>query len=388
MLDQPYLASAVARFPMVIADESTWCNTLATDGYCIYVNTSYCAKLPVESISFIIAHEVLHCVLGHIDRTGDRRPDVWNLAIDYATNVLLVDFGFQMPSDGLYDRKFRGMTAEAIYDLLASSAEKKSQNSLMEVANSEDQSSYRNGGFDLHLSPDDERGLQLRGKDFPSPEERKRIRILLTKEINQKTKGNIAGLMEQEIKKATLSEVPWHVLLSRFFTGLRRDDYRMMPPNKKHIHNGIYLPSMGVPGPDHLVVAIDTSGSMSRDDLARVLAEIDKLRSVTQCAMTLIQCDAAIHKVNHYDEYQEVSFDNYQFFGRGGTNFVPVFQWIQRNVFKEFSTIDALIYLTDGFGDFPERSPAYPVLWIMTKHSIPEVPFGEVIRMSSQRAAT
>ena len=390
MLDQAYLASAIARFPLVVADDSGWCNTLATDGYFIYVNTNYCAGLKVESISFIIAHEVLHCVLGHIDRRKDRQPRIWNFAIDYATNGLLVDFGFKMPGDGLYDRKYRGMTAETIYKQLVQSASKKTGPSSFgkQGAGGKQATGGKQGagkkpgsGFDLHLDPDDERGRQLRGKEFPSPEERKRIRVLLTNEISRKTKGTVAGLMEEEIRKATQSEVPWRALLSRFFSGIRKDDYRMMPPNKKHISRGIYLPSMGVPGPDHLIAAIDTSGSMDERELSKILSEIDSLRSVTQCALTLIQCDAEIQDVKYFDEFTEASFEKYKFIGRGGTSFLPVFDWITENIYKEFSSMDALIYSTDGFGDFPEKPPSYPVLWIMTEHSIPKVPFGEVIRM-------
>ena len=47
---------------------------------------------------------------------------------------------------------------------------------------------------------------------------------------------------------------------------------------------------------------------------------------------------------------------------------------------------DALFYLTDGFGSFPAKPPPYPVLWIMTEHSRPDVPFGEVIRMGACQA--
>ena len=94
-------------------------------------------------------------------------------------------------------------------------------------------------------------------------------------------------------------KVPWQDLLAQFFTGLRKDNYRLLPPNKKHLWRGIYLPSLGVPGPDHIVVAIDTSGSMSDRILSEILGEVDRLRSISQCSMTLIQCDAKIQKVEH-----------------------------------------------------------------------------------------
>lgn len=389
MLNQSYLAAAIARFPLVNAEGLDWCDTMATDGYFIYINPGFCDALTTEEISFVFAHEVMHCVLGHMDRRGARPSKLWNIAIDYATNLMLVEFGLKMPDDGLYDRRYRGLTAEDIYDQLDKAGSDKEASSYSSPGGLGDTgpSNIRTGGFDVHLDPSDDRGRAIRNEDFPTAEERNRIRISITKEMVRKLKGNVAGLMESEIKKATKTTIPWKTLLARFFTGLRRDDYRMMPPNKKHIHRGLYLPSMGVPGPDHLVVAIDTSGSMGDEELSKILAEIDTLRSVTQCAMTLIQCDASIQDVKEFDEYSLASFERYRFLGRGGTSFVPVFDWIRENMFDKNIAMDALIYLTDGFGDFPSKPPPYPALWIMTEYSNPDVPFGEIIRMQTRRAA-
>ena len=101
MLNHPYLANAVARLPVVNAHKMDWCETMATDGYYIYVNPSFCEDLNDEELKTVIAHEVLHCILGHLDRRGNRNRKRWNFAIDYAVNLLLVDAGFHLPKDGL-----------------------------------------------------------------------------------------------------------------------------------------------------------------------------------------------------------------------------------------------------------------------------------------------
>jgi len=379
MLGEPYLASAIARFPVVSAVDMPWCKTMATDGYYIYVNPDFCADLKTNEIAFVFAHELMHCILGHIDRRGRRDPDLWNQAIDYATNLMLVELGLTMPKMGLFNRKYRGMTAEDIYRQLQDDT----KNQSAQKNRQEGTGASPSQGWDLHISPGDPRGQAVRAKEFPTGEERKRLRITLTKTMAEKLRGVAPGLFEQEIRQARGGDVPWRTLVSRFFTGLRRDDYRMFPANKKHLWRDLYLPSMGAPGPDHIVVAVDTSGSMSDEILAKILGELDKLRSITQCRLTIIQCDARIQKVEKFDECSPSRFDRYSFAGRGGTAFEPVFDWIrdqsQRGVFH----FDALIYLTDGFGSFPQKPPHYPVLWIMTQHSRPDVPFGEVIRMTA-----
>ena len=380
MLDEPYLASAVARFPLVNAAGMDWCNTMAVDGYYIYVNPDFCKTLSTPEITFVLAHEVMHCVLGHIDRRGQREPTMWNYAIDYATNLMLVEMGLKMPEIGLIDSKFIGMTAEDIYEEISKNIPQPSggDGSRGSAGMSSD-----GRGWDLHVAPDDMRGQSVRAVDFPSAEERKRMRISITQSMGRKGRGVFAGMMESEIHQAQGGQVPWRTLLSRFFTGLRRDDYRLMPPNKKHVWRGIYLPSIGSPGPSHIVLAVDTSGSMSDDDLADIMGEIDKLRSATQCRLTLIQCDADIQKVEEFDEYSGTSFARYRVLGRGGTSFKPVFKWINDQAAKGIYHFDTLIYLTDGYGDFPDKPPSYPVLWIMTKNSRTDTPFGEVIKMAA-----
>lgn len=383
MLQEPYLASAIARFPLINAIDSDWCETMATDGYYIYVNPGFCETLSLDETAFVFAHEVMHCVLGHIDRRGQRDSTIWNYAIDYATNLMLVELGLKMPKVGLFDRDYRGMTAEDIYDELIEES-KNQEKGNQKRTNSDLAAGLASGegkAWDIHLAPDDLRGQAVRAKEFPSAEERKRLRISITKGMESKLRGVAPGLFDSEIKQARGGNVPWRALVARFFTGLRQDDYRMFPPNKKHLWRGIYLPSIGTPGPSHIAVAVDTSGSMDDEVLGKILGEIDKLRSVTNCRLTLIQCDAQVQKVDDFEATDETQFERYQFYGRGGTAFEPVFDWIAQKAASSFFQLDALIYLTDGFGSFPPKPPSYPLLWIMTEHSMPNVPFGEVIRL-------
>ena len=366
MLDEPYLASAIARFPLVNAEGLDWCETMAVDGFYIYVNPKFCESLNKDELVFVLAHEVMHCVLGHMDRRNGRDKTIWNYASDYATNLKLVKFGFKMPNVGLIDKKYTGFTAEEIYEDLLK----------------EDNKKPKKDQWDLHLHESDNEGREFRSKEFPSPEERKRLRISILNEIGSSLRGHAPGKLEAELKMAKGEEVPWHILLARFFTGLRKDNYRFMPPNKKHIWRGIYLPSVGTPGPSHIVIAIDTSGSMSNEILKKVLGEIDNLRSFTQCKLTLIQCDAQINKIEEYEEYEPTNFEKYKLIGRGGTSFTPVFEYLLKKQNEESFHFDTLIFITDGFGDFPKDGPEYPVLWLITKNGVQSVPFGERITIT------
>jgi predicted metal-dependent peptidase len=129
---------------------------------------------------------------------------------------------------------------------------------------------------------------------------------------------------------------------------------------------------------------VDTSGSMSNEVLAQVLAEIDRLRSVTECRLTLLECDAIIHQVLVTDPYQQThpSGKRHAFHGRGGTDLRPPFAWVAEQLRSGgHPAPEALIYMTDGFGPMPEKEPGVPVLWIVPGHGVKQVPFGTMLRL-------
>jgi predicted metal-dependent peptidase len=383
MLRNPYLAGAVARLPMREAIDMPWCQTMATDGYNIFWNAEFCASLNEEELSGVIAHELLHCILGHNDRRDERDRHQWNIAIDHATNLFLLACEIQLPTDRLADRRYVGLTAEQIYEKLPKQSLVSSLGYSGEPDgddNSENITCRAQavGGFDVHLEELDPEGAAERTKDMPTPIEKIRIRRELTKEVKSKWRGVFPAHFEEEFKKAGESETPWQAIMAQFMSGIRKDDYRMYPFNRKHIWRGLYLPSIGRPGPSHIAIAVDTSGSMNRELLGKVLAELDALRTMTECKLTLIECDAAIQNVTEYEgwEIADLDFDSRPFRGRGGTVFDPVFNWMKNVGSLQNPPPEALIFLTDGQAPFPDIKPMYYVLWIFPKNFQGKAPFG------------
>ena len=109
-----------------------------------------------------------------------------------------------------------------------------------------------------------------------------------------------------------------------------------------------------------IVVAIDTSGSMSNEDLERIMVEIFDIIGSRKCEVTIIECDAEIQRVYKACSVKDVSFDIQ---GRGGTSFVPVIEYVNANRYFRDAI---LIYFTDGMGD---RSIPRPLtlrtMWVL-----------------------
>ena len=143
------------------------------------------------------------------------------------------------------------------------------------------------------------------------------------------------------------------------------------------------MPSMGVQSPGHIVFAIDTSGSMSIEDISEIISEIRGFRDVFPCKLTIIQADVEIQSTIEYEEMDGIEVPSrMEISGRGGTSFEQVIEWVDESIFGS----KVLIYATDGFGSFPKINPDFPVIWLLTPYSIEikEIPFGSIVKLKSQ----
>ena len=97
---------------LLIKDATDWCPTAAVDGKHLYYNADFINKLDVKQVEFLICHEVLHVAFEHMLRRGERDPQGWNVAADYAINTLIINENIGRPPTGdlapLYDPQYDG----------------------------------------------------------------------------------------------------------------------------------------------------------------------------------------------------------------------------------------------------------------------------------------
>ena len=131
------------------------------------------------------------------------------------------------------------------------------------------------------------------------------------------------------------------------------------------------------PSIENIVFAIDTSGSCGGsiaqrfiDETCKILSDADGLGHVG--SVTMLQCDAQIQKVQEFENGKEMlrHLDgSVELGGFGGTSFVPVFDWIEEKRLKTGENTTALIYLTDGMGEYPQKKPEYPTYFVLPHES-------------------
>jgi predicted metal-dependent peptidase len=386
LLDHPFFGSLLFRLK---GRETSSIPTMATDGVSLLYNPEFVETLSAPELAGVLAHEVMHPALQHHTRRADRNPTRWNMACDYAINPLLVDAGLILPKDVLLDDRFRGMSAERIYNLLMEEEPKNQQQS--ETGESEEKPEGRSdlGGADEE-SPDEPNAPETPGGigqvlDAPLPKDddgkdaagqARDWQIAVEQaESLAKLAGKVPAGLGRSLEGAAEAAVDWRELLRRLWSETTPADYSWMRPNRRHIWQGIYLPGTVREGVGEVAIAVDCSGSVSARQLALFEAEI---RSIIEGQrperVYVLYFDAVVHKVETYEAGQRIDLNPV---GGGGTEFGPCFEWLDGRGIQPQS----LVFLTDLYGSFPSSAPAYPVLWASTGGR--KAPFGEVISMQA-----
>lgn len=204
-----------------------------------------------------------------------------------------------------------------------------------------------------------------------------RERIVAVAQQIERTRGTIPEHLANIVRAALRPQIRWQEVLAQFVTSCYGGSRRWLPPNRRHISQGLYLQSSRK---ERLqaAVAIDTSGSTTAD-LPQFFSELTSLlNTFGDYELTVIQCDCEIQNVEKFDAYNQFHSPDWKTFGHGGTDFRPPFIYVAEHPEIEPS---CLIYITDGCGPAPDNPPPYPVLWILTGDGEKPAPWGWDLRL-------
>jgi predicted metal-dependent peptidase len=408
LLMQPFFGTLCLRLKLITGDLPT----MATDGVRIVYNTAFVDQLKPAELEGTLAHEVMHCALGHQCRRGTRDPELWNEAADFAVNPILIANSFTLPAGALIDPAFANLSAEEIYARLLQKrngsnaatnqtpppspgggtaggqqqtpgpapSTPSSGNTPQPVSAHADQgsgkvansTSTQPGRFGEVVDATDEQGQTA------SPAELRRQEhewgIAAEQALRSaKVCGHHPLGVERPLTESRQSQQDWRAILRDFVAATAPCDYRWTPPNRRYIASGLYMPSVERHGLGEIVIAVDTSGSIGRIELEQFAGEISAISEEAQpAAVHVVYCDAAVQSSQEFMASEPVRLEPK---GGGGTDFRPVFDWVDKNSIA----LVCLIYLTDLCCDsFPE-TPEYPVLWVTESRRT--APFGETLRI-------
>lgn len=364
VFEDPFIGSLLPRLEIIETDVPS----MQTNGRYIKYGREFIDTLTDSQCMAVVAHEVFHCIMLHMFRKFGRDHARWNVACDYAINPL-VD---QMTSCNLPppDHEWAplmdtarwpaGTPAEKIYEQLTD--DDVPQTIIIDVV------IFNGNGTGTNPQAEAER---------VSGESDWKGAVAVAAQ-NAKKAGKLSGELESLLERYLNPKLPWQMLLQAWATRVRERVTNWRKRNRHYIPHRITLPGRSKIPTGIYVLAYDVSGSMSDEAVKESLTECGYIiNDYNPERVILIEFDAEIKGVPKVFERDEELPTHIQILGRGGTDFRPVFRYIETEL-DEYP--DAVIIFTDGWGPVPEIPPEYPVLWVMVEtESDLKMPFGEQI---------
>jgi predicted metal-dependent peptidase len=313
----------------------------------------------LKQIMALIKHDILHCVAGHLARSkniyGSYRKRISNMAMDIVVNQYLDNLpSFAITLErvnhkfGLKLRPFETMEYYAISLQEAFS--------LLEETNEEDESLPDEENNQL-LFEETTHDIWNESDDI----EENLIEYFTKQLIEQAKKGEVPYYLEGLGYQNNHLEgtLPWQYYLAKLVGRVESGKKKTLTRRNRRQPERVELRGVLKNHHAEIIVAIDSSASMSDTVYEKALNEVLAIIKGTQQAITIIECDSQIRRCYQAKRKQEVKNRLTQ---RGATRFTPVFEYANRN------RAELVIYFTDGKGEtYLNVIPkGYKILWVLT----------------------
>ncbi len=345
----------------------------ATNGKKIIFNPITYIQLPPSERDGVFLHELLHMALLHHLRRGVRDHYIFNIAADIVVNGMIVNEGnFKIPKYGIRDEDLEHLSVEEVYELIIKNKKKYNLN-LVDLINDEKDSEDKDSqgkGNDLKTGISDlNTEAEIRNYWKQAINDAK----LITKGSSEKS---LPESFERNFGEVLEPEIDWKTKLWNFLVRTPTDFGEF---DRRLIYSGLYLENLEGES-INVFCCIDTSGSISTYEISKFMREIKGIIN----AYPNLNCRLWYADHECYGPYNIDSMENVpKPKGGGGTDFEPFFKDITK---KEFNNNDGVcIYLTDGYGYFPEKEPDLPVLWVVIPGGAEReyFPFGEIVKLTN-----
>lgn len=358
---------------------------MATDGQTVYFNPEYVDSLSEGELRYVLVHDMMHIAYGHHIRMRGKDIKIANDAADYVVNGILGlsrshSEGFiKKPEEMLFSDKYQDpkWTFESVYrDLLQEQQQKKPD------PDGDEGEGEGEGEPDPNGRPDELSDNNQPGEVWPVPPQRYHVeRMAINYKLAEarileqavKDRGDEVGNIIERVTEEMGNPVAWDILRNMLQT-IYSDERTWARPNVIYMDHG-YLParkrSMG-----ELHICLDTSGSVSSDDLQLFLANTKAIcEEIGVPKIKVSYVDATLHLNDDGDAFTEYDVHGgeeivFECRGRGGTRFGPIFDWIE----DDGEEVSALVYFTDAEGAADCGEPEFPVIWAVTGTRMPNFP--------------
>lgn len=411
MESRPFF-SLLLMYLRFVADPNV--KRMSTNGTGIYFEPNYVEKLYSYELDFVLCHQIMHILCGHIWRPSDREGDNYHFACDIQANAMLYDCGFtdeRYPHLGNVYRKIPGenkdpleMTAEEIYKLLPYNLylldERTRNKFLTDNDGIWNQKDRYGDSCEIILDIPDKDGIFNDEADEESDcscanmacaqdwKVRAAFALKCTEALGTGAYGigDTPDFIKRMIEKENEPTVDWKKILNNFVQE-QTCDYSFSPPDRRFSDTGFFLPDFNEKDffCKEVLFMADTSGSVESTELATVYSEI--AGAIEQFGGKLCGklgfFDAAVTAPVPFETVDDLMAITP--YGGGGTDFRVIFEYILKNYTEEPPS--CVVIFTDGYGPYPAESETtgIPVLWIINNDEATP-PWGKITRVVKNTA--
>ncbi len=410
-----FLDAALSQFELFPIEEST----LLTDGKNILYNPKHVLESYRIAKEFPVRdylHMVMHCVFRHMYMDPTLNRPYWDLACDIAVENVITEQNLKAVTTPREQRQaqyiaalkkeLKHVTAEKIYAYLRQSVpDPKKAAEIRGLFYADNHEIWYMTAVEIEMrfgisagsgegaEDKDGAGMGVRA-DMAQVWQGISERMQVDLEMFGKQRGLLPGSLTQNLAAVNRERYDYTAFLKKFAVlgeAMRINDdefdyifytyglqlYEKMPLIEPLEHKEIKAIK-------EFVIAIDTSGSTSGELVQKFVQKTyNILKSAesffTKINLHIIQCDAEIQedrKITCQEDFDEY-LKTMQIRGLGGTDFRPVFEYVEQlRKKKEFTNLKGLIYFTDGYGAFPAKKPDYDTAFVFIdeEYNNPDVP--------------
>jgi hypothetical protein len=335
----------LASFLELSVEDDLGC-ALESSAQAVRFDAGYFNAATDAALRFWLAHAALHAALLHFEPPAGS-PEAWSRACDAKVNGLLRQLGlFEPQREGLERHVWWNDAGEEG----GSTAQQRMSGALA----------------------DDSPSAALR--QGQAQQWRLRVRQAVGEALGV---GESDGVLLRELlgHAPEVSGHDWRAQLAAFLQRWHRVEAHYGRASRRAMEPFL-LPALR-PAAAHVLVAVDTSASIKEAQLQQFWTEIQSIAGQVPMQLTLLAADTKLAAgapwVFAPGEVPQWPSPH----GQGGTDFRPVFAWLEQHG----EGLDALIYFTDGKGDYPLEPSGLPVLWALAGEGgdTRRPPFGEVV---------
>jgi len=416
-------AAAACAMPWI---ESSKIPTACTNGERVLYNAEFVDSLSLPMTVGLIIHEIMHPLLGHLERSVGMDHNRANVAFDYEINNMITAYNktashpIILPKEALVDfDKYKNEAGEVIYRKLEQEQEQEQEQQQQESGDSGgdaksdgdsesadgdnssksangdkpddgdgesdgdgksdgDSKSDGNGGSDdkpADKQPSSAGEFERPVNQQKAREVSDRWREILSSTIQTaRLRGTGGGDFLQKLAEVMEPPITLREVLEKFVCEATMSDESTRPDKTYMANNDMFVTGMESERHGTIVFVKDTSGSITDSILKQVCSVIqDSCDSLRASRLVVMDVDDKVCDVQEYAPNEEIPLTAK---GRGGTDFCPAFEWVEENA----PDARVIIYLTDGWGSFPDE-PSTPTVWISWDRPESSYPFGQVLKL-------